>query len=116
MTNMTDQNNQVDFSQLFEELGLTNLTTEQKEAYSKQLMDMLQERIDQQVSSRLTDKDRPFIEGKSEQEVAEYLDSIGINLAEIAVVEGMKLREELLSTMSYAEGVIENISKSEDSE
>lgn len=116
MTNMTDQNNQVDFSQLFKELGLTNLSEEQKAAYTKQLTDMLQERIDMSITSKLSEKDRPFIEGKSEQEVAEYLDSIGINIAEIAVVEGMKLREELLSTMSYAEGVIESIAKSEDSE
>jgi hypothetical protein len=111
---MTNNKYDIDLTSLFEELGLGDLTQEQKDKYSEEILNMLEDRVAMRLEDFVEDDDMDKLESMDEEQVAVYFDSKGVNIAEIAAQEALSLREELISTMSFADGVITNLSKKED--
>jgi hypothetical protein len=106
----------LDLTEFLKELGLTELSPAKLEDYTTQILSLLEKRIEERIAMQITDKDRPFIENKSEDEVADYLDSIGINIAEISMQEAQALREDLLQTKAFTDGMIEDITSKNSTE
>lgn len=108
--NNTDNNKyNIDLTSFLEELGLKDLSPDKKAEYSEQLLKLLESRIQIILEESLSDEDLAFMESKSESEIAEYLDSKGLNLAEISTQAGQEIREEFLTSMSFAQGYIDKL-------
>lgn len=106
--------NTINLEQLFIDLGLEGLSAEEKQAYTQQILQLLEDRISTRMAELLTDEDLNQMEAMSEADIAEYLDSKGVNIAEISTAEGLALRESLLQDMAFAKGLISR--STEDSE
>ena len=110
---MTNNPYEIDLTSLFIELGLEGITQEQKDKYSEQIFNMLEDRVAMRLEDFVTEEEMDQLDTMADEEVAKFFDDKGVNLGEISAEEALSLREELLSTMSFANGVIEEISGQE---
>lgn len=103
----------IDLSELFNSLGLTGLTDEQKVAYTEKIKSLLEGRLFLRLAELLSEEDAQALETKSEDEVVAFLSEKGINYVEIAMEEAQAVREEMISHMAYSKGVIDTLKSNE---
>jgi hypothetical protein len=90
-----------------EQIGLTNLTPEEQQAYAEKIQNMLEDKIILQIMEQLSEPDQQALESLPEDQVDDFLASRNLNLEAISAQAGLALREELLTSLSYAKGLLD---------
>lgn len=95
--------------ELLKQLGLENLSPEQKKDFENKISSLLDDRILLRISTEISKNHKAEAENMEAEEIMNNLDKFGINLEKIAQEEGTKLREEIITNMAYNKGFAEGI-------
>jgi hypothetical protein len=93
--------------QFLAELGLTNLSPDELQAYAEKIQNMLEDKVILAIMSQLQPEDQEKLENLPEEEVDDFLAARNINLEAISAQAGLSLREELMTSLSYAKGLLD---------
>lgn len=115
---MTDQTN-INFEvpvealdQLFLQLGLNNLSPEEKQKLSEKITLLLKNKLIIRITEEVSAEKIEEIGGLSEEETIEKLDEAGFDLIAVAIEEGLRLRQDLMQSTSYIQGFIDGQAQS----
>ncbi len=90
-----------------EQIGLTNLTPEEQQAYAEKIQNMLEDKIIITIMEQLSEPDQNTLEHLPEDQVDDFLASKNIDLEAVSAQAGLSLREELMTSLSYAKGLLD---------
>lgn len=91
-----------DFLTLFDQLGLSDLSMEQKEKRFTEMQEIVEMRVFSHVMSLLDDKaQKEWDKCKTDKDLDAFYKKHGVNLETIALAEAQAYREELLQEMAY---------------
>lgn len=93
---------QLNYNDLFDDLGLSDLSPIEKEKHFQEMQDVIQKNVFLAIHDMLKDEDKAEFEAISDdEEYTKFLENRNINIVEIALVVAQKYREELLADMAY---------------
>jgi hypothetical protein len=98
---------QIGIDNLLEELGLTELSEEKKFEKAQQIFAVLKDRLALRYLESLPANELAEVQSYEPEKFLEFLNSKGIDTNQIAIEEGVKLREELIANANFAAGYIQ---------
>ena len=88
---------------LFELLGLNNLSDEQQEEVMRKLIEGLESRVMLRIADLIPETDQEAWEhvlaSSDDQLIRNYLDDLGINVGQLVAEESLRMKHELLVTV-----------------
>lgn len=100
------------YDDLFVQLGLANLSAEEKAKLVKSMEENIEGRVMVRVLNSLTEEEKTAFDAcKTDAEIEAFLKSKNIDMAAIAVEEALTFREELIKDASYIEGKLDAMGK-----
>ncbi len=94
-------------SDLFLQLGLSNLSEEEKANYLEEWSAIVEGRIMARVISGLSEEEQTSLESLSDNEVTSFVQEHVLNLEGIVLDEVMKFREEMIGDSQYIKGQLD---------
>lgn len=95
------------FDGMFIDLGVDDLPEEIKSGLREKMQTSLEKSIVAHIASRLPDYEEAQIKEMSDDDLVALLAENDIDVAEIAIYEAASLREDLKSTVDYAQGYLD---------
>lgn len=96
------------FDDIFAQLGLDQLSPEEKQKMMKDMEEIIENRITLQIIDTLSEEDKQaFSALNTDEEFAKFFESHNIDPMAIAVEEAAKFREEMIRDASYIQGQVE---------
>jgi hypothetical protein len=96
-----------DYANLFAQLGLDDLSSEQKEKHFAEMQEIVEQRVFLRVMDTLSEEDKKIYDTlKTDEELDKFYIDRKISLEQIATEEAVAYREELLQNMAYAQGAL----------
>ena len=93
------------YQDLFDQLGLTDLSEEEKNKRIAEMQEVLDQRIFLRMMNMLSEADRDLFDTlEKDEDIDKFLAEKGINPEELAFEEATAYREELIQNMAYMMG------------
>ncbi len=100
--------NDIDYQDLFDKLGLSDLSEKEKSKRIAEMNEVLEQRIFLRIMSELSDENQKIFETiVKEDELDKFLEKNGIVPEKIAFEEATAYREELIQNMAYMMGKLD---------
>ncbi|MEA3305041.1 MAG: DUF5663 domain-containing protein [Patescibacteria group bacterium] len=114
---MSQQYDLAQFTDLFEELGLTGLTDDRKQELLGKVMELLELRINDAIYNTLTEEQVAQLdEIEEEDKIDAFLEAAIPNMEELATEESLKLRAELVAQAGNLDEELEKQLSDDDQE
>jgi hypothetical protein len=106
----------ISFDDIFAKLGLAGISDEEKEKMTKDMEEIIESRITIAIMEKLSDEEKAAMEKlNTDEEMADFFKSHGIDPAAIAMEEAVRFREEMIADGSFIQAQVEAKMKDEQS-
>lgn len=97
-----------DYKDLFDQLGLSDLSEEEKNKRFLEMQDVIEQRVFLRIMNLLSDEDKKVFENfESDEETDKFFVDKKIDTEQISLEEALAYREELIGNMSYMMGKLD---------